>query len=64
MKKILIVLVFYAFSASVNGQNYELKSYLEEGFKAPNTHYIGEACLSPLIRSDSTLALITSSNQN
>jgi len=55
MKKTLIVLVFSAFSASVCAQNYDLKSYLEEGFKAPNTHYIGEAWLNPLMRSDSTL---------
>lgn len=32
MKKTLIVLVFSAFSASVCAQNYDLKSYLEEGF--------------------------------
>jgi quercetin dioxygenase-like cupin family protein len=28
---------------------------LEEGFKAPNTNYIGEAWLNPLIRGDNSL---------
>lgn len=31
---------------------YAITSYLDEGTKAPNTHYIGEAWLKPLLRSE------------
>ena len=55
VKKILIILVFCTYSAAIQGQNYDLRSYLEEGFKAPNTNYIGEAWLNPLIRGDNSL---------
>ena len=39
------------------GQNseYNLNSYLNEGVKAPNTHYIGEAWLNSLLRADESL---------
>lgn len=56
VKKILIILVFCTYSAAIQGQNYDLRSYLEEGFKAPNTNYIGEAWLNPLIRGDNSLS--------
>ena len=55
VKKILIILVFCTYSVAIQGQNYDLRSYLEEGFKAPNTNYIGEAWLNPLIRGDNSL---------
>lgn len=32
---------------------YVISSYLEEGTKAPNTHYIGEAWLNNLLQADS-----------
>ncbi len=35
---------------------YNLSSYLVEGTKAPNTHYIGEAWLNALLRADETLS--------
>lgn len=35
--------------------NYEVTSYMEEGVKAPNTHYIGEAWLNAIIRDDKEL---------
>lgn len=35
--------------------DYSIESYLEEGFKAPNTHYIGEAWLNVLLRADQEL---------
>ena len=40
------------------GQNnkYTVSSYLTEGTKAPNTHYIGEAWLNPLIYNDQELS--------
>ena len=37
-------------------KDYELSSYFEEGFKAPNTNYLGEAWLNPLIRSDASIS--------
>ncbi len=44
-------------SLNTHAQNNEYKSYsyFEEGFKAPNINYIGEAWLNPLIRSDESL---------
>ena len=41
----------------VNSQNseYNVTSYLEEGIKAPNTHYLGEAWLNALIHDDNEL---------
>ena len=35
---------------------YNITSYHEEGAKAPNTHYIGEAWLNGLIRADETIS--------
>ena len=36
-------------------EDYTISSYLDEGTKAPNTHYIGEAWLNGLFRADETL---------
>ena len=46
----LLPLISYAQNAT-----YEVTSYLDEGTKAPNTHYIGEAWLNPLLRDDGQL---------
>ena len=35
--------------------DYHVSSYLEEGTKAPNTHYIGEAWLNAIIHNDAEL---------
>jgi len=35
--------------------NYNVSSYQTEGTKAPNTHYIGEAWLNPIIQDDAEL---------
>ncbi len=35
--------------------DYSKTSYLDEGTKAPNTHYIGEAWLNPLLSADEDL---------
>ena len=44
-------------SLSVVSQNseYKVSSYLTEGTKAPNTHYIGEAWLNAIIHDDTEL---------
>jgi len=49
----LLILV----SVSVFSQNskYKVSSYLTEGTKAPNTHYIGEAWLNTIIHDDKEL---------
>ena len=41
---------------SAQDSDYVMSSYLDEGFKAPNTHYIGEAWLNRLLQADDDLA--------
>jgi len=57
MKKIIFIL-FTLFSNYNFAQtsDYKLNSYLDEGFKAPNTNYLGEAWLNSIIRSDEILS--------
>lgn len=52
-----IFFLFTLFSVSVFSQTseYQVSSYLTEGTKAPNTHYIGEAWLNPIIHDDNEL---------
>jgi quercetin dioxygenase-like cupin family protein len=56
MKKSIITL-FLVLPFIGIGQNseYNINSYLNEGNKAPNTHYIGEAWLNSLLRADESL---------
>lgn len=56
MKKVAGIVLFM-FPLFVNSQNseYTVTSYLDEGTKAPNTHYIGEAWLNALIHDDDEL---------
>ena len=57
MKNFLIALItLFSLSAYSQAKDYELSSYFEEGFKAPNTNYLGEAWLNPLIRSDASIS--------
>ena len=57
MKSASYILVFFI-SVSIYAQDsdYVMSSYLSEGFKAPNTHYIGEAWLNRLLQADDDLA--------
>ena len=48
----LVLTSLLGFSQSTD---YKVVSYKTEGQKAPNTHYIGEAWLNPVIHGDSTL---------
>lgn len=52
--KNLIIALFLIVHVSVFAQQeeYKLSSYLIEGTKAPNTHYIGEAWLNGLLTAD------------
>lgn len=56
MKDALVFLLTLA-STTVFSQHteYEVSSYLTEGTKAPNTHYIGEAWLNAIIHDDQEL---------
>lgn len=56
MKKIICFFLITA-SLSVSAQNsdYVVSSYLTEGSKAPNTHYIGEAWLNPVLHAEGDL---------
>ena len=56
MKKSILFLFILAFvSGYSQDSEYEVSSYLTEGTKAPNTHYIGEAWLNALIHDDPEL---------
>lgn len=47
--------IFTSFLLSSQTTDYSVSSYLEEGVKAPNTHYIGEAWLNSLLTADEDL---------
>lgn len=53
MKKFTILLIsLIPFLVNAQDLEYQVKSYLEEGTKAPNTHHLGEAWLNFLIEAD------------
>ena len=53
MKKILFFLfTIYSYLGFTQNSDYSINSYLIEGTKAPNTHYIGEAWLNSLLQVD------------
>lgn len=52
---ILFLLVLISGSANSQNTEYKVASYLTEGNKAPNTHYIGEAWLNAIIHDDTEL---------
>ncbi|WP_211341772.1 cupin domain-containing protein [Ulvibacterium marinum] len=51
----LIVMVFAPLSILAQDATYSVSSYLSEGRKAPNTHYIGEAWLNAIVHDDADL---------
>jgi len=54
-KSISVLLVLLPLFIYAQNSGYNLNSYLDEGVKAPNTHYIGEAWLNGLLRADENL---------
>lgn len=48
-------MILFTISASGQDVKYQVSSYLTEGTKAPNTHYIGEAWLNAIIHDDEDL---------
>ncbi len=56
MKKITAALfVLLPLFTYAQNSEYPINSYLDEGTKAPNTHYIGEAWLNGLLRAEGDL---------
>ena len=51
---VIIIAILPLFSYTQNSE-YSITSYLDEGTRAPNTHYIGEAWLKRLISADGDL---------
>ena len=54
-KSILSLLILVSFTGFSQNSEYKVSSYLTEGTKAPNTHYIGEAWLNAIIHNDDEL---------
>lgn len=52
---ILALFILASLSAFSQVSDYKVSSYLTEGFKAPNTHYIGEAWLNAIFQNDAEL---------
>ena len=50
-----ILLIIFPLLIYSQNSDYKVTSYLDEGNKAPNTHYIGEAWLNALFRADGEL---------
>lgn len=46
------VLLILPICVSAQHGDYKVSSYKDEGFKAPNTHYIGEAWLNSVLQAD------------
>ena len=56
MKKIILFLfILSSLSSFSQDSEYKVSSYLSEGTKTPNTHYIGEAWLNAIIHDDAEL---------
>lgn len=52
---IFTLLLLYPLCLFAQNSDYNVSSYLTEGTKAPNTHYIGEAWLNPIMHDDAEL---------
>ena len=51
----LLLFLYLPLFGLTQKSDYTISSYLTQGPKAPNTHYIGEAWLNGLLQPDSTL---------
>lgn len=57
MKKLLFCLVLLlSMTGFAQTTSYTISSYFDEGIKAPNTHYLGEAWLKRIIQADESLS--------
>ncbi len=55
LSSIFVLSILTSLSLFSQNSEYRVSSYLTEGTKAPNTHYIGEAWLNPIIHDDTEL---------
>ena len=56
MKNLIILSLFIIpIGVFAQNENYSVSSYHEEGFKAPNTHYLGEAWLNGIVEVEGDL---------
>ena len=55
MKKLFLLLIVFSLTTYAQTTDYEITSYLVEGFKAPNTNYQGESWLNSVIRADGSI---------
>jgi len=51
-----VILLFLPFVVLCQVDGYNIANYQEQGIKAPNTHYIGEAWLNSLVRANDEIA--------
>ncbi|MAE87884.1 MAG: cupin [Flammeovirgaceae bacterium] len=57
MKKLILALsIITPLWAVAQQEEYAISSFLTDGFKAPNTHYIGEAWLNGLLTADDDIS--------
>ncbi len=57
MKKIVLILILIVSIGTIAQESdYAVSSYFDEGFKAPNTHYIGEAWLNRILQDEEDLS--------
>lgn len=49
---IIVILLIVPMSVFAQNNDYDIASYLQAGFKAPNAHYLGEAWLNGLLEFD------------
>mgnify|MGYP003680244611 CR=1 FL=1 len=56
-KSIFLLLILTSVSVFSQNSDYKVSSYLTDGTKAPNTHYIGEAWLNAIIHDDEPVIL-------
>lgn len=52
---VFLLIMVFPFLVAAQDSTYQVSSYLNEGRKAPNTHYIGEAWLNAIIHDDDDL---------
>lgn len=55
LSSIFVLSILTSLSLFSQNSEYRVSSYLTEGTKAPNTHYIGEAWLNAIIHDDTEL---------
>ena len=55
-RNLLLFLLAFPLSAVGQNANYTISSFLDEGMKAPNTHFFGEAWLNTLVQASGDIS--------